>query len=147
MKVLAVHPSGLMYTKIFLRLEPLGLEMVAQAIRRAGHEVRIIDLQVENQPAYFRMLSEWHPDVIAFSCNYLANVPEVIDLAKVTRELLPGSYIFVGGHSVSFIAKEFLDHGAGAIDCILRGEGESSVAQLLDAIQHDRTGINFFSKQ
>lgn len=26
MKVLAVHPSALMYTKIYLRLEPLGLE-------------------------------------------------------------------------------------------------------------------------
>ena len=26
MKILAVHPSSLMYTKIFLRLEPLGIE-------------------------------------------------------------------------------------------------------------------------
>ena len=39
MKVLCVHPSGLMYTEIFLRLEPLGLECVAAAIRKAGHEV------------------------------------------------------------------------------------------------------------
>ena len=29
MRVLAVHPGPLMYTKIFLRLEPLGLELVA----------------------------------------------------------------------------------------------------------------------
>ena len=40
MRLLAVHPSGLMYTKIFLRLEPLGLEFVAAAARRGGHEVR-----------------------------------------------------------------------------------------------------------
>jgi len=33
MKFLAVHPGPLMYTKIYLRLEPLGLEMVAQAVR------------------------------------------------------------------------------------------------------------------
>ena len=26
MKVLLVHPSGLMYTEVYLRLEPLGLE-------------------------------------------------------------------------------------------------------------------------
>jgi hypothetical protein len=38
MKVLAVHPSCLMYSKIYLRLEPLGLELVAAAIRNAGHE-------------------------------------------------------------------------------------------------------------
>ena len=46
MKILGVHPGGLMYTKIFLRLEPLGLELVAAAARAAGHEVRLIDLQV-----------------------------------------------------------------------------------------------------
>jgi hopanoid C-3 methylase HpnR len=140
MKVLTVHPSGLMYTKIFLRLEPLGLETVAQVIRRAGHQVRIVDLQVDTQKTYFKLLSEWRPEVIAFSCNYLANVPEVINLAKATRKLLPASFIFLGGHSASFTAEELLEHGEGAIDCILRGEGESSVAQLLDAIPKDRFG-------
>ena len=29
MKLLCVHPSPLMYTRVFLRLEPLGLELVA----------------------------------------------------------------------------------------------------------------------
>lgn len=141
MKVLAVHPSGLMYTKIFLRLEPLGLEMVAQAIRSAGHQVRLIDLQAEDQEIFFKMLKEWQPEVIAFSCNYMANVPEIIDLAMVTKTLLPQSFIFVGGHSASFISQELLEHGRGAIDCILRGEGESTVIQLLEAIQHDRNAI------
>ena len=35
-KVLCCHPSGLMYTEIYLRLEPLGVELVAAAARRAG---------------------------------------------------------------------------------------------------------------
>jgi hypothetical protein len=42
MKLLAVHPSCLMYSKIYLRLEPLGLELVAAAARKEGHEVQII---------------------------------------------------------------------------------------------------------
>ncbi len=41
MRILAVHPSALMYTKVFLRLKPLGLELVAGAARQAGHEVEI----------------------------------------------------------------------------------------------------------
>ena len=49
MRLLAVHPGPLLYTKIFLRLEPLGLELVAQAARQAGHEVRLLDLQVESR--------------------------------------------------------------------------------------------------
>jgi len=31
MKFLAVHPSCLMYSKIYLRLEPLGLELIARS--------------------------------------------------------------------------------------------------------------------
>jgi hypothetical protein len=49
MKLLAVHPGPLMYTQIYLRLEPLGLECVAEAARQAGHQVQLIDLQVETE--------------------------------------------------------------------------------------------------
>ena len=133
MKLLCVHPSPLMYTRVFLRLEPLGLELVAGAARDAGHEVRIIELQVEQHDAYFRLLRRWAPDAVCFSGNYLANVPEIIDLARATRERLPGCFIFVGGHSVSFIARDILAHAEGAIDCVLRGEGEATVADLLAA--------------
>src|SRR5438132_9469445 len=78
MKFLAVHPSCLMYSKIYLRLEPLGLELVAAAARGAGHSVRLIDLQCEPHQNFFRLVKRWQPDVIAFCVNYLANVPEVI---------------------------------------------------------------------
>src|SRR5579884_732315 len=141
MKVLVVHPSPLMYTKIYLRLEPLGLELVAEAARRAGHDVRLLDLQVERHADYRRLLHEWSPHVVAFSCNYLANVPEIIDLAKLTKQLLPRSFFLVGGHSASFIAADFLTHGAGAIDCVLKGEGEAAICELLEAVQHDRGAI------
>jgi magnesium-protoporphyrin IX monomethyl ester (oxidative) cyclase len=52
MKVLLVHPNGLMYTEVYLRLEPLGLELVAEACRKAGHEVRLLDLQVFRHQHY-----------------------------------------------------------------------------------------------
>ncbi len=103
MKFLAVHPSCLMYSKIYLRLEPLGLELVAAAAERAGHSVQLIDLQCESHRDFFRSVQRWRPDVIAFCGNYLANVPEIIDLARATRDLLPDAFICVGGHSVSFI--------------------------------------------
>jgi hopanoid C-3 methylase HpnR len=134
MKILAVHPSPLMYTKIFLRLEPLGIELIAAAVRQAGHDVRLIDLQVEPETNFLKLVREWRPDVIAMSCNYLANIPEVIDLAKRAKGLLPGVFVFVGGHSASFVAEDLLRHGDGAIACVLKGEGEASVLDLLDAV-------------
>ncbi|HVC52955.1 MAG TPA: hopanoid C-3 methylase HpnR [Stellaceae bacterium] len=135
MRILGVHPGPLMYTKIFLRLEPLGLELAAAAARQAGHRVMLIDLQVEDHPAYFRLLAAWQPDLVAFSCNYLANIPEVVDLAKATKARLPHAFVCVGGHSASFAAGSLIEHGAGAIDCVLKGEGEAGMPLLLAAIE------------
>ena len=130
-----------MYSKIYLRLEPLGLELVAAAAREAGHSVRLIDLQCESHRNFFHLIRRWRPDVIAFSGNYLANVPEIIDLARAARALLPTVFISVGGHSVSFIPEEILRHTAGAVDCVLIGEGETAITSLLDALAKDRANL------
>ncbi len=134
MKVLLVHPSGLMYSEIFLRLEPLGLERVAAAAADAGHEVRLVDLQVYRPDELDRVLGDFRPDAVGVSLNYLANVPEVVDLAKAVKARLPSCHVFVGGHSVSFVADQVLEHAEGAIDAVLRGEGESGVVPLLAAL-------------
>ncbi|QJD30998.1 hopanoid C-3 methylase HpnR [Methylococcus geothermalis] len=134
MKVFCVHPSPLMYTKVFLRLEPLGLELVAASLRRAGHDIRLMDLQVESHADFLRELDAWNPDVVCFSLNYLANVPEIVDLAKAAKTRLPKCFTFVGGHSASFIAKDLLEHGEGLLDCVLRGEGEAGAPKLLEAV-------------
>jgi len=141
MRLLFVHPGPLLYTNVFLRLEPLGLELVAQAARRAGHAAQLIDLQVDEHADYHRMIAEWRPEFIAFSCNYLANVPEIVDLAKATKLALPRVFICVGGHSASFIANAIVEHGNGAIDCVLKGEGEPGIVKLLEAVAGDRSAI------
>jgi hopanoid C-3 methylase HpnR len=137
MRVLLVHPSPLMYSEIFLRLEPLGLERVAQAVRMAGHDVRIIDLQTFSHAELRAELAGFRPQAVGFSLNYLANVPEVIDLAKAIKARDRDCFVFTGGHSGSFIAEELLAHGEGAIDCVLRGEGELGATALLAALPGD----------
>src|SRR5262245_2474792 len=141
MRLLFVHPGPLLYTKIFLRLEPLGLELVAAAARRAGHPTKLIDLQVESHQDYHCLIAEWRPDFIAFSCNYLANVPEIVDLAKETKAVLPACFICVGGHSASFTAQAIMEHGEGAIDCVLKGEGEAGIVKLIEAVGDDRNSV------
>jgi hopanoid C-3 methylase HpnR len=141
MRVLFVHPGPLLYTRVFLRLEPLGLELVAEAARRAGHATRLLDLQVENHGDYARLIAEWRPEFVAFSCNYLANVPEIIELATRTKAVLPRCFICVGGHSASFTARAIVEHGDGAIDCVLKGEGEAAIAELLEAAAGDRRDV------
>jgi magnesium-protoporphyrin IX monomethyl ester (oxidative) cyclase len=123
-----------MYSEIYLRLEPLGMERVAAAVRDAGHDVRILDLQIFKHQDLYRELEDFRPQAVGFSLNYLANVPEVIDLAKDTKRILKQSFVFTGGHSGSFVAEEILELSAGAIDCVIRGEGEEAARSLMDAI-------------
>jgi hopanoid C-3 methylase HpnR len=131
-RVLLVHPSPLMFSEIYLRLEPLGLERVAGAAVAAGHDVRLLDLQVFPRAHFDRVVAEWQPDVIGFSLNYLSNVPEVVDLARAARAALPRCRVVVGGHSASFVAAGLLAHADGAIDCVVRGEGESVLPRVLE---------------
>jgi magnesium-protoporphyrin IX monomethyl ester (oxidative) cyclase len=133
MRVLMVHPSPLLFSEIYLRLEPIGLETVAAAVEQAGHATRMLDLQIFSHEDYASELAEWRPEAICFSVNYLANVPEVIDLAKEARRRLPGCAVVVGGHSASFTAEDMLAQADGAIDCVVRGEGEGVIARVLDA--------------
>jgi magnesium-protoporphyrin IX monomethyl ester (oxidative) cyclase len=127
-----------MYSEIYLRLEPLGLERVAAAVRDAGHEVRLLDLQIFDHPEFLRELQRFAPHAVGFSLNYLANVPEVLDLAREVKRAQPDCFVFSGGHSGSFIAPELLAHGAGALDCVVRGEGELIAPRLLEAIGDPR---------
>jgi hopanoid C-3 methylase len=140
MRVLLVHPSPLMHSEIFLRLEPIGLERVAASIRAEGHDVRLLDLQVFSHRDYVAELGAFRPQAVGFSLNYLANVPEVVDLARATRRRHPDTFVFAGGHSASFIAPELLEHGAGVIDCVIRGEGELIAPRVLEAAGDRRLG-------
>jgi len=133
MRILFVHPSPLMYSEIYLRLEPLGLELVAESARKAGHDVRLLDLQVFRHSDYYKAVDLWKPDAVGFSLNYLANIPEVIDLSKETKRRSPQCFLFAGGHSASFTAREILEHAEGAIACVVRGEGEAITPQVLEA--------------
>lgn len=132
MKILLVNLSSLTSAKIFVRLEPIGLERISQALRSAGHEIRLLDLQIFTHTEFFRELDSFRPQAVGFSLNYLPQVPEVLDLAMETKRRLSGSFVFVGGHSASFIANDLINHGQGAIDCVVRGEGEALAPRLVE---------------
>jgi hopanoid C-3 methylase HpnR len=136
MRVLLVHPSPLIFSEIYLRLEPLGIECVGTAAERAGHDVRLLDLQVFSHRDYENMLLDWRPHAVGFSHNDLANVPEVVDLALLAKQRLGDCHVFVGGHSASFVTNDLLAHANGAIDCVVRGEGEAVTPQVLDTFAH-----------
>lgn len=133
MNVLLVHPSALRYAEPFVRLEPLGLECVAQALCQHGHIVHFLDLQVSPLGEFRRELRKFRPDAVGIWVDALANVPEAVELTKLVKRRLPDAFVFTGGQAVSLVADEIRAHADGAIDAVVIGEGEVATPGLLEA--------------
>lgn len=96
MRILLVHPSALMYSELYLRLEPLGLERVASALQAEGHDVRMVDLQVYAHRDHLaprpraasrtisRLDPSWDESRFAAVREWAAPAPEIVHLTVQT---------------------------------------------------------------
>lgn len=78
-----------------------------------------------------RLVAE-SPDVVAFSC-YLWNIEATLKLVADLKLVLPGTFVILGGPEVSFGSHELLAE-APRVDCIVRGEGEATVRELVQLL-------------
>ncbi len=82
-------------------------------------------------------ISEEGADLLAFSC-YIWNTLQILDLAEVMKRARPELIIILGGPEVSYDAPHVLEKNT-AVDCIIKGEGESVLRNVIEALQNDRT--------
>ncbi|RKY04906.1 radical SAM protein [Candidatus Poribacteria bacterium] len=130
MKVLLVNPpfpSGV-YNALNMSLPPMGLMYVASVLREGGHDVKLVDLTVKGQKVD---LSE--PDIIGIS-GCTPQYPFGLELARRAKE--EGKVVVMGGPHVTFTAEETLK--TGLVDFVVRGEGEMTMLELVDALQGGR---------
>lgn len=109
----------------FFRVEPLGLEYLAAALRREGHAVEIRDLRLG------AALGRDRPDLVGISCIHTLDVPEARALARRVKARWPGAFVMVGGHAAAADPEAF----AGPdVDAVGLGAGERSVPRLASAL-------------
>jgi len=134
MRILLVRPPVPQHTiglKNVMICEPLELEYVAAGIP-AGHEIEIFDMIVEKNLA--RRLRRFRPDVVGTSC-YISGVNEVIRICRTAKLWNPATRTIVGGVHASQVPEDFSDP---AVDCIVRGDGTTMMAELLGAFESGR---------
>lgn len=101
-------------------------------------EFRILELTVnEQQDQLLYRLHAAQADIVLFSC-YIWNTELTLKLASDLKQLAPKTRIVLGGPEVSFGAFDMMARNA-ALDCIIRGEGEESCRQLLQAFRDGRS--------
>lgn len=123
---------------------PLGLGIVADAARRAGHEVELLDLNVAESPfaALEAAAQRLGPDLVGVglrNIDPLANrrhsyLPGFAALLRTIRRTLPEVPLVAGGAGFSMFAAELMARYP-AIDVGVVLEGEETFPALLERLE------------
>jgi radical SAM superfamily enzyme YgiQ (UPF0313 family) len=104
------------------------------------HEVAVADLILVHdrvRESVTKQMRKLNPDVIGLSIMTFQR-QTAKKIISLIRALKPEAYIVVGGYDPSLAPEAYAATGSDRVDFIVRGEGEITFRELLDAI--DRAG-------
>jgi hopanoid C-3 methylase len=113
----------------FFRVEPLGLEYVAAALRRRGHEPTIVDLRFGHSIASW--VRKTRPQIVGISCMHALEYGQVLDAAREARRAAPEAFLLAGGHAAAAYPGPL---ESSELDGICVDDGEEVVPALADAL-------------
>lgn len=127
-------PTDFLFIKTATIYPPIEYAYLAPHVTKLGLSVSIIDRIVGeiNEAELRRILLEAKPRYVGIKClSFAANLS--FDTARIVKEVLPGCIVIFGGHHVTALPKETLQNRW--VDIIVRGEGEYTIAELVDALE------------
>jgi len=116
----------------------LGIGYIAAAVEARGFDVDIIEC-TENRITMYRLLDILTNEayrMIGISV-YSYNLKNTVALVKRIRRYLPDAFIFLGGYLPTLKSK-LMFRLMPEIDCCVHGEGEYTVAELVEAVSGKR---------
>jgi len=123
---------------------PLGCAVIAKALIRAGHEIKIADFMPlnENYDKIRQVLSEFKPRLVGISIRNIDNVNILEEksfihipnkITEIIHSEFPGIPVVLGGSGFSIMPENILNF-VGA-DYGIAGEGETAFPQLVQKIE------------
>ncbi len=115
-------------------IQPMGLLYLASVLRKAGHQVRIIDGEVErvNQEAMATIVAAERPDVFGITST-TAQATRAFALAKALKGRSPETFVVLGGPHASSLPQRSLQE-CDALDAVVFGEGEQTILDIMDRL-------------
>ncbi|MCX6796828.1 MAG: radical SAM protein, partial [Candidatus Falkowbacteria bacterium] len=117
-------------------MPPLGIAWIAAVLRTNGYpDVFLIDSVVNKYTNndILKLLNAQHPDIIGLSFG-TQNRFEAFALAKIIKSNFSLVPLIAGGAHPTLTADDTLQH-IGAIDVVIRGEGELTFLNLVQTIE------------
>lgn len=122
---------------------PLGFVYLAGALKKAHYQVEIYDAMAKFHK--FRdiaaRIEHSQPDVVATGA-YTALINDALKILKLAKKINPSILTLLGGVHPTFCWEEILERDHTAVDYIVRGEGEETVVELLEALSVGRDVVN-----
>ena len=140
MNVLFIHPHGSNWmpgmqdiTTIFNVMPPLGILSIAAWLEKHRVPVQIIDCYATplTQQELVDEVQRRKPDVVAFSCT-TSSFLEGNRIAEAIKAADSGIITVFGGAHACTMGAPLLDRFP-AIDCLVLGEGEQTMLELVQA--------------
>jgi len=135
MRVLLLRPAA--EKKSMARVLPLGLLAIGSVLKKAGHQVKILDLRISNSPdeELSSVMKSFNPQVVGIGVMTIECKYGFIDAAKV-KKLNPDVTIIFGGPHCSHEPRFILNDPN--VDLMVSGEGDLTIAELIDALEQGR---------
>ena len=106
---------------------PLGLAYIAGALKRAGYENHIVDMQVDDTDIQ-DLISSHTPRLIGFSVTTWT-FKQVLEKVKHLKRRFPHLTFVAGGPHATALPEQMLDEG---FDAVVRGYGEETIVELVE---------------
>jgi len=129
MKILLAYQSGLPHRNDpFISIVPTGLCYLHACLREAGYDSMLANFSAWTTSGIRKELLAFKPDVIGIS-QWTHNRHATLDLARLCRDILPGSTIVMGGGHATFCYEDILFENS-PVDIVVRGEAEVTLLEL-----------------
>ncbi|MBU1863837.1 MAG: B12-binding domain-containing radical SAM protein [Candidatus Omnitrophica bacterium] len=119
-------------------LQPYSLALLSSTLKQKGYDVTLCDAfayQMKKEDI-LKFVSDLRPSIVGFSIM-TSNLPQTIEFIGEVRRVHPAALILAGGIHPTIeymnLLKNHLD-----IDIIVRGEGERTTVELMDALQNKK---------
>jgi anaerobic magnesium-protoporphyrin IX monomethyl ester cyclase len=147
-RILLIHPlgydrsrAGHDISRIANIMPPLGLASIAAYLGKKGLPAEIVDCYAKpDAERWIRdLLQERNPGFIGFSAT-TSGFLDGVRLARMAKAVLPQVKVVFGGHHVSAL-KERILREFPVVDFTVIGEGEETLAELLEHDAEDLAGV------
>jgi len=143
MKILLLSPptTSAVKTVIGTTGPPLGLAYLASMVRDE-HDVKIVDSLAEDYTYedVEGILKKYDPDVVGITST-TSMIPDAYAVAEMAKRYNENVKVVVGGPHVTFMPERTFKE-CPSIDFIVRGEGEITFKELIDALYRNNDPSN-----